>query len=61
MVGFELIEKYPRYKLLSANCQTFAILFLREICCNVEGEQKIEEIFEKDRLKIGRKRLTITN
>ena len=44
--GLELVDKYPPYKLLSANFQTFAILFLEAIvrmAWEIEALKKFSE------------------
>ena len=42
----ELIDKYPRYKLLSANCQTFTISFLEAICKKSEEIEALKRFSE---------------
>jgi hypothetical protein len=58
MAGIKLIEERPRYELLSANCQTFAILLLKALCKKGDDDQSIEELFWQETLtgRMGKKR-----
>lgn len=56
MVGNKLLETHSRYRLLSANCQTFVILLLKALCGKEDDDHGIEETFERERLGGGRTR-----
>lgn len=47
-LGFELIDKCPRYGLFSANCQTFVMSFLEAISEKDENSRAIEEAFRRE-------------
>jgi hypothetical protein len=57
-LGIESIEKNPRYKILSANCQTFTILFLEKLCGWGHSVQN-KDFLEKQTLESLKKRLSM--
>lgn len=55
--GTELIERNPHYRVFSANCQTFAISFLEELCKWGFSVQNKKNLLEKQTLESLKKRL----